>query len=182
MTCWREGPIGRDQTGCRTGLLVFDDVGGFDWLDGRDCGLRPELCPTSPPLHPNPRFRPSAPGTQHTPLHLQPILSLPTVIMQSFRAASTVARLAARPTTLSSLPRLAPTTVRLISSTSRSEATPTASHPRTEPPAQYPDYSKGPSALDKASSQFFFTEILRGEPSHHLAPARLKVGVGGMLI
>jgi hypothetical protein len=28
---------------------------------------------------------------------------------------------------------------------------------------QYPDYSKGPSALDKASQLFFFTEILRGE-------------------
>lgn len=26
----------------------------------------------------------------------------------------------------------------------------------------YPDYSKGPSALDKASQLFFFTEILRG--------------------
>lgn len=28
---------------------------------------------------------------------------------------------------------------------------------------QYPDYSKGPSALDKASQLFFFTEIVRGE-------------------
>ena len=27
----------------------------------------------------------------------------------------------------------------------------------------YPDYSKGPSALDKASQMFFFTEILRGK-------------------
>lgn len=27
---------------------------------------------------------------------------------------------------------------------------------------QYPDYSKGPSALDKASQLFFFTEIVRG--------------------
>lgn len=27
---------------------------------------------------------------------------------------------------------------------------------------EYPDYSKGPSALDKASKLFFFTEILRG--------------------
>lgn len=27
---------------------------------------------------------------------------------------------------------------------------------------RYPDYSKGPSALDKASQLFFFTEILRG--------------------
>ncbi len=26
----------------------------------------------------------------------------------------------------------------------------------------YPDYSKGPSALDKAAQLFFFTEILRG--------------------
>ena len=26
----------------------------------------------------------------------------------------------------------------------------------------YPDYSKGPSALDKASRLFFFSEILRG--------------------
>ena len=26
----------------------------------------------------------------------------------------------------------------------------------------YPDYSKGPSALDKAGELFFFTEILRG--------------------
>lgn len=31
------------------------------------------------------------------------------------------------------------------------------------------DYSKGPSALDKASSLFFFTEILRGECSYLLA-------------
>ncbi|CAO1622987.1 unnamed protein product [Parajaminaea phylloscopi] len=28
--------------------------------------------------------------------------------------------------------------------------------------AQYPDYSKGPSAIDKAAQLFFFTEILRG--------------------
>jgi len=28
--------------------------------------------------------------------------------------------------------------------------------------SQYPDYSKGPSALDKASQLFFFTEIFRG--------------------
>jgi len=28
-----------------------------------------------------------------------------------------------------------------------------------------PDYSKGPSALDKASSLFFFTEIVRGVSS-----------------
>lgn len=27
---------------------------------------------------------------------------------------------------------------------------------------EYPDYSKGPSALDKASKLFFFTEIMRG--------------------
>lgn len=27
---------------------------------------------------------------------------------------------------------------------------------------EHPDYSKGPSALDKASRLFFFTEILRG--------------------
>jgi NADH dehydrogenase (ubiquinone) Fe-S protein 8 len=32
----------------------------------------------------------------------------------------------------------------------------------------YPDYSKGPSALDKASQLFFFTEILRGEHIHFL--------------
>lgn len=30
---------------------------------------------------------------------------------------------------------------------------------------QYEDYSKGPSALDKAAQLFFFTEILRGELS-----------------
>lgn len=27
----------------------------------------------------------------------------------------------------------------------------------------YPDYSKGPSAIDKAAQLFFFTEIVRGE-------------------
>jgi hypothetical protein len=32
-------------------------------------------------------------------------------------------------------------------------------------PAQN-DYSKGPSALDKASQLFFFSEIVRGEYSH----------------
>lgn len=36
-----------------------------------------------------------------------------------------------------------------------------AGHPEQLQP--YPDYSKGPSALDKASQLFFFTEILRGE-------------------
>lgn len=30
---------------------------------------------------------------------------------------------------------------------------------------QYADYSKGPSAIDKAAQLFFFTEILRGELS-----------------
>lgn len=30
------------------------------------------------------------------------------------------------------------------------------------PKVEYPDYSKGPSALDKASRLFFFTEIVRG--------------------
>ncbi|KAL9936085.1 hypothetical protein V8E36_004927 [Tilletia maclaganii] len=33
---------------------------------------------------------------------------------------------------------------------------------KREQAAQYPDYSKGPSALDKAANLFFFTEILRG--------------------
>lgn len=33
------------------------------------------------------------------------------------------------------------------------------------PSGAYPDYSKGPSALDKAGQLFFFTEILRGEQS-----------------
>ncbi|WRT69788.1 NADH-ubiquinone oxidoreductase 23 kDa subunit, mitochondrial [Kwoniella shivajii] len=32
----------------------------------------------------------------------------------------------------------------------------------SSPASQYPDYSKGPSALDKASQLFFFTEIVRG--------------------
>ncbi|CAO1631193.1 unnamed protein product [Sympodiomycopsis kandeliae] len=32
----------------------------------------------------------------------------------------------------------------------------------SNPAAAYPDYSKGPSALDKAANMFFFTEILRG--------------------
>jgi hypothetical protein len=30
-------------------------------------------------------------------------------------------------------------------------------------PSNTPDYSKGPSALDKAAQVFFFTEIVRGE-------------------
>ena len=33
----------------------------------------------------------------------------------------------------------------------------------TDGSAVYPDYSKGPSAVDKAAKLFFFTEILRGE-------------------
>jgi hypothetical protein len=33
------------------------------------------------------------------------------------------------------------------------------------PSGAYPDYSKGPSALDKAGQLFFFTEILRGKQS-----------------
>jgi hypothetical protein len=54
-----------------------------------------------------------------------------------------------------------------------------------------PDYSKGPSALDKASSLFFFTEIVRGElflPFHlycerrqltlRIAPSRYGCRVG----
>jgi len=32
---------------------------------------------------------------------------------------------------------------------------------------QYADYSKGPSALDKAAQLFFFTEILRGQYPRH---------------
>ena len=52
--------------------------------------------------------------------------------------------------------------------------------------AQTPDYSKGPSALDKAASLFFFTEIVRGAslPAHHrrdlvltLAPTRAGMAV-----
>ena len=35
--------------------------------------------------------------------------------------------------------------------------------PSASPATQWPDYSKGPSALDKASQLFFFTEIVRGE-------------------
>ncbi|PWN53977.1 NADH-quinone oxidoreductase [Violaceomyces palustris] len=34
--------------------------------------------------------------------------------------------------------------------------------PKAESSVSYPDYSKGPSAIDKASQLFFFTEILRG--------------------
>ena len=44
--------------------------------------------------------------------------------------------------------------------------------------AGYPDYSKGPSALDKASQLFFFTEIVRGEfepPSHFILPSLLDL-------
>lgn len=37
---------------------------------------------------------------------------------------------------------------------------------------QYEDYSKGPSALDKAAQLFFFTEILRGEYSTISAPGK----------
>lgn len=34
---------------------------------------------------------------------------------------------------------------------------------KTDGQAVYPDYSKGPSAIDKAAKLFFFTEILRGK-------------------
>lgn len=40
--------------------------------------------------------------------------------------------------------------------------------------AEYPDYSKGESALDKAAQLFFFTEILRGE----FFACRTREGVG----
>jgi len=52
--------------------------------------------------------------------------------------------------------------------------------------AQTPDYSQGPSALDKAASLFFFTEIVRGAslpPEHRrdlvltLAPTRAGMAV-----
>ena len=36
------------------------------------------------------------------------------------------------------------------------------SKPYQQRAAQAPDYSKGPSALDKAAHLFFFTEIMRG--------------------
>merc|ERR1711939_486262 len=45
------------------------------------------------------------------------------------------------------------------------QASPTRSQALTEDWSvnrDYPDYSKGPSALDKASKLFFFTEIMRG--------------------
>jgi NADH dehydrogenase (ubiquinone) Fe-S protein 8 len=38
--------------------------------------------------------------------------------------------------------------------------------------AEYPDYSKGESALDKAAQLFFFTEILRGELSYRIQLVR----------
>lgn len=38
----------------------------------------------------------------------------------------------------------------------------------------YPDYSKGPSALDKASQLFFFTEILRGKCKKHFSQVARK--------
>lgn len=51
----------------------------------------------------------------------------------------------------------------------------TQSAPASEPAQvgglQYADYSKGPSALDKAAQLFFFTEILRGEWRAHRARA-----------
>lgn len=50
-----------------------------------------------------------------------------------------------------------------------------SSQSRMASPAQN-DYSKGPSALDKASQLFFFSEIVRGEYSH--VPTR-KAHAGG---
>ena len=40
--------------------------------------------------------------------------------------------------------------------------------------ARYPDYSKGPSALDKAGQLFFFTEIIRGK---FVAPSWLSKSI-----
>jgi NADH dehydrogenase (ubiquinone) Fe-S protein 8 len=48
---------------------------------------------------------------------------------------------------------------------SGSTQTAPASDPAQVGGLQYADYSKGPSALDKAAQLFFFTEILRGEYS-----------------
>lgn len=48
---------------------------------------------------------------------------------------------------------------------------------KRNPAAAYPDYSKGPSALDKAGNMFFFTEILRGESLWRWALGRLRLFV-----
>jgi len=53
---------------------------------------------------------------------------------------------------------LAPLPVRAFSASAVSRYASPSSSPT-------PDYSKGPSALDKAAQVFFFTEIVRGECS-----------------
>lgn len=48
------------------------------------------------------------------------------------------------------------------SSTASAQSTPADAGAVTSGRPEWPDYSKGPSALDKASQLFFFTEIVRG--------------------
>lgn len=82
------------------------------------------------------------------------------------RLFSTSSILAARttdtgPTVLSEGHNMAPPFKEAATLTKQSAEAMAAEQP--EQLQTYPDYSKGPSALDKASQLFFFTEILRGK-------------------
>jgi NADH dehydrogenase (ubiquinone) Fe-S protein 8 len=86
--------------------------------------------------------------------------------MQSIRAMSTsrILRLATPvtgPTQIQSQPNPQGALNDVSTFTKQSAEKVHSSYP--EELTSYPDYSKGPSALDKASQLFFFTEILRGE-------------------
>ncbi|KDN45221.1 NADH-quinone oxidoreductase [Tilletiaria anomala UBC 951] len=61
-------------------------------------------------------------------------------------------------------PQTVPATVgsQTVHSPSNMETARLAAQESHEVRASYPDYSKGPSAIDKAAQLFFFTEILRG--------------------
>jgi hypothetical protein len=46
----------------------------------------------------------------------------------------------------------------------------------------WPDYSKGPSALDKASQLFFFTEIVRGESVSYISRCQAVRAIGTVIL
>ncbi|EPQ32380.1 uncharacterized protein PFL1_00576 [Pseudozyma flocculosa PF-1] len=87
---------------------------------------------------------------------LSPYATAQSIRLLSTTAARRLATPQTGPTQIPSGPSASPNPIETATMNAQS------AYKLAENTPAYPDYSKGPSALDKASQLFFFTEILRG--------------------
>ncbi|KAK4685202.1 NADH dehydrogenase (ubiquinone) Fe-S protein 8, partial [Tremellales sp. Uapishka_1] len=119
--------------------------------------------------HSRPLPKMARPLSRFTTISSRSLLALgrpvPALSLSPFRSLSSTSRaLLATPTTApSKLTSGPPSDPHPLDASTKTAADAGSRHPGTTAPlTAYPDYSKGPSALDKASHLFFFGEIVRG--------------------